>query len=127
MEIEEGLDTEGNVYADEVERILYDRRGWTGSAGAAFRRVDSRGAADLRVILASPDETDRLCAPLRTRGLFSCRVGEMVVLNAFRWNRAAEPYENDLFEYRRHVVNHEVGHRLASATATARARAARRP
>ncbi|GAB2856929.1 hypothetical protein GCM10027026_03490 [Myroides odoratimimus subsp. xuanwuensis] len=35
-----------------------------------------------------------------------------MVLNAWRWVNGATGYENKLKDYRRYLVNHEVGHAL---------------
>ena len=55
---------------------------------------------------------DRLCAPIRTAGIYSCQLGQRVVLNHRRWMNGAPSYRGDLSGYRRMLVNHEVGHRL---------------
>jgi hypothetical protein len=40
----------------------------------------------------------------------SCRVGSAVYLNSARWIRGAVAFHGDLANYRRYMVNHEVGH-----------------
>ena len=70
------------------------------------------GHADLRIVLATPETADQLCAPLDTGGPLSCRNGEDVVVNAWRWQFGADSYPGDLTGYRRYVVNHETGHAL---------------
>lgn len=75
-----------------------------------MRRVG--GGAVLRILLASPATTDRLCSPLETEGRLSCRNGQLVVLNAWRWANGTQGYEGQLPKYRRYVINHEVGHAL---------------
>ena len=104
VEIEAELPFDGPAFAAAVHTTLADPRGWA-SKGYAFQRVDG-GAYDMRLILASPALTDRLCAPLLTRGEVSCRNGDAVVLNALRWDAG------DLAAYREYLVNHEVGHRI---------------
>jgi Protein of unknown function (DUF3152) len=111
VEVEEGLPADPAAFAGEVERVLSDRRSWGGSGRVAFRRV-SRGPASLRVTLASPGTTDRLCLPLRTNGIFSCYMAGRAVLNAWRWRHGAAAYGGRLGDYRTQVVNHEVGHAL---------------
>ena len=78
---------------------------------SSVRRVDS-GAVDVRVVLASPRTTDRLCRPLDTAGIFSCGAGSTAVINRMRWHRGADAWSGDLAGYRQYVVNHEVGHTL---------------
>lgn len=115
VEIEDGLPFEPSAVARVVDATLGDPRGWTTELGATFARVDQD--ADLRVLVATPGTTDRLCAPLETQGRVSCRNGDLVVLNALRWSEATPEYANAVGEYRRYVVNHEVGHALGQAHA----------
>lgn len=110
VEVERGLPFTAREFARAVDRTLGDRRSWAARTGRPMVRVG--GEADLRIVLASPDTTDRLCAPLDTRGKVSCRNGEDVVINALRWARGAASYGDDVAAYRIYVVNHEVGHGL---------------
>jgi len=110
VEIEAELPFDGPEFAAAVHATLNDPRGWP-TRGYAFQRVDG-GDADFVVIMASPALTDRLCAPLLTRGQVSCRNGSSVILNALRWGVGIEDYGGDLAAYREYMVNHEVGHRL---------------
>ena len=98
--------------ASIVDRTLLDPRGWTGTGAHALARVETGG--DVRILLATPETTDALCAPLDTGGRLSCRNGDLVVLNAWRWLNGAESYAGDLRNYRRYLVNHEVGHALGN-------------
>jgi hypothetical protein len=111
VEVDAGLPTDRAAFAGKVEQVLSDRRGWGGSGRVGFRRV-SRGPASLRVTLASPGTTDRLCLPLPTNGIFSCYMAGRAVINAWRWRRGAATYAGRLRDYRTHVVSHEVGHAL---------------
>ncbi len=108
VEVEDGLGLKASRFTRTVEATLGDPRGWTGAGARSFQRTPD---AALRVVLASPATTDRLCAPLRTRGEVSCRNGNDVVINAKRWVRGVESY-TDLRAYRQYVINHEVGHAL---------------
>lgn len=110
--VERGLPYAVDEVAPIVEATLSDPRGWTRGGRHAFQRVPAR--PDIRVLLASPDTTDELCAPLQTRGQVSCRNGALVVLNARRWAYGIPDYEGDLRRYRQYVVNHEVGHALGA-------------
>lgn len=110
VEVERGLPFEARAFARAVDGTLGDARSWPERTGRPMARV--AGEADLRIVLASPETTDRLCAPLDTRGRVSCRNGEDVVINALRWAHGAESYGDDLAAYRIYVVNHEVGHGL---------------
>lgn len=110
VEVEDGLPFAVDEVAKVVDATLIDPRGWSATGTHRLHRVSTE--ADLRVVLASPATADRLCSPLETQGRLSCRNGHMVVLNAWRWANGANGYERRLHDYRRYVVNHEVGHAL---------------
>ena len=95
-------------FAEVVRATLDDARGWS---GADFRLVEDP-AATYAIVLAEGDEVDRLCAPYRTGGRFSCQNGPVVALNADRWRRATDQWTGSLSGYRQMLVNHEVGHLL---------------
>ena len=111
VSVEGGLGIDAAAFAAEVDATLADTRSWRRAGALALRRVDS-GPTELRVVLASPATTDRLCRPLATAGIYSCGTGSTAVLNSMRWLRGAEAYTGRLAEYRQYVVNHEVGHAL---------------
>lgn len=110
VEVEDGVPFDPSQVAGEVDAILSDERSWTSLGRWTVQRVDA--GPDARILLASPDTTDRLCAPLRTSGIFSCRQGDLVVLNAARWAGGADSWGEDVVGYRSYLVNHEVGHYL---------------
>ena len=70
-----------------------------------------RGAADIRVVLASPDKVDAMCAPLNTHGDYSCGRYGHAAINYTRWVQATDEFP-DRNLYRQYVINHEVGHLL---------------
>ena len=111
VEVERGLDVDPDEFAAEVERTLFDERGWGADGALAFQRVDS-GDVSFRVALASPDETDELCYAYDTNGRYSCHQDGRAVLNVMRWFEGAPSYRSDLVNYRRYLVNHEVGHAI---------------
>ena len=111
IEVEDGIAIDTGCFADTVARILNDSRGWGAEGALAFQPV-SADDADFRLVLASPDTTDRLCFPLRTGGKYSCRNQRTVVLNVARWESGTEEYSENLEIYRQYLVNHEVGHFL---------------
>ncbi|KRB48461.1 hypothetical protein ASD90_05690 [Terrabacter sp. Root181] len=122
VELEGGLDIRGEDLATTVGTVLTDPRGWQAKDGVRFIDVSpaaaAKGAAvDLRITLASPDTTDRLCAPLQTRGQVSCHNSGRVVLNLRRWVLGAAAYGSDVTGYRTYLVNHEVGHGTGHAHA----------
>ena len=109
VEVEGGLGVDPAAFAREVEQVLGDPRSWGAGGRRALQRVDG-GDVAFRVALASPATTDRLCAPLRTNGYFSCGTGGRAVLNSARWLTGADAYPASLAAYRQYLVNHEVGH-----------------
>lgn len=100
-------------FAAVVDAILADDRGWTAGGRWAFQRV-AAAPYDFVVHLATPDTVDRLCGQyyMDTGGELSCRAGPSVVINLKRWTLGVPWYDDALVEYRRMVVNHEVGHFL---------------
>ncbi|WP_344735159.1 DUF3152 domain-containing protein [Nocardioides fonticola] len=110
VEVEGGLPVKPAAFARIVDGVLSDPRGWTALSDHSVKRVSSN--ADYRIRLASPDTTDTLCSPLDTGGRLSCRNGDNVVLNAWRWANGARSYRGDLGDYRSYMINHEFGHAL---------------
>ena len=95
-------------FEDLVRETLTDPRGWT-QAGFVFRFTED---APYRVVLAEAAEVDAACLPYDTGGRFSCQIGPLVALNADRWREATDTWTGTLDDYRRMLVNHEVGHLL---------------
>lgn len=91
--------------------VLGDARGWSLGGSVRFVRVASGGQFSL--VLASPSVVDAaatVCSPL-----YSCRVGRQVLINDRNWREATPGWRaanGSLAEYRRYVVDHEVGHFL---------------
>jgi len=112
VEVEEGLPVDGEAFAAFVLKTLNDPRGWGADGSMSFRRTD--GDADLRVVLASPDKVDEMCAPLKTAGEVSCGREGHATINFKRWVRATPEFDS-LTVYRQYVVSHEVGHLLGHA------------
>jgi hypothetical protein len=113
IEVESGLNIDRAAFAKFVLDTLNDKRSWSEHGRRRFARTD--GAADLRVILASPATSAALCRPLRTFGKLSCHVGDSAVLTSYRWTKAMAAYAGDHDGYRHYMVNHEVGHALGHA------------
>ncbi|MBO1752735.1 DUF3152 domain-containing protein [Actinotalea sp. BY-33] len=109
VEVEEGLDIDPQLFGATVMRILNDPRGWGADGSVSFARTD--GEAQHRVQLVSPGTVDQTCAPLDTRGLYSCAIAGKAVINHMRWVRATTEFE-DRTQYREYLINHEVGHLL---------------
>ncbi|PPK98767.1 uncharacterized protein DUF3152 [Kineococcus xinjiangensis] len=110
VEVERGLDVDAAAFAGFVLTTLNDPRGWGADGSVSFARTD--GPADIRLVLASPDTSRRMCRPLETFGKLSCRTGDTVVLTSHRWTLGIEDYGEDRTAYRQYLVTHEVGHFL---------------
>ena len=136
VEVEAGISwASGPVWTPEgfaaaVDGVLADPQGWIASAehpvtdaaqhmnGASwsFQRV-SGGDFSVRILLATPGTVDRLCGAigLQTVGQYSCRYGNVILINLRRWLRGAPGVPIDLTDYHTMVINHEMGHRLGFA------------
>ena len=118
VDVEDGLPVAPADFASVVHTVLIDDRGWQTKDGVRFVPVSvaerNAGApVDIRVTLASPSLTAKLCAPLNTTvQQVSCWNGSRAVLNLTRWIRGASTYGDDLALYRDYLVSHEVGHGL---------------
>jgi len=124
VEVETNVPVSADSFAKNVDSTLGDRRGWTKSGRYSFERNPE---AKLRIVLATPQTVDQLCAPLQTRGEVSCRNGNVVAINALRWAEGAKSYAHDLAGYRIYVINHEVGHSLGFSHATCPIKGAKAP
>ena len=116
VEVEDGIDVDGEQFAGEVEATLGDPRSWGHGGELSFQRVgaaeSAAGEYDFRVSLVSPGSMEVYCPGVGTGGYTSCRYGERAVINLARWETAVPDYAGDLATYREYVVNHEVGHAL---------------
>ena len=90
-----------------VQETLDDPRGWSLGGAVAFRAVPTGGRFTVRLEEPAVVASYPPCSPF-----YSCRSGEHVLINAMRWREGADSYGSALDEYRRHVINHEVGHAL---------------
>ena len=105
--------TRGQVHADVAEfariaqRTFNDRRGWSLGGSVRFRQVASGG--ELTLWLASPAEVDAFAGACSRQ--WSCQVGRHVIINDERWRLGTATWPA-VDEYRRYVLNHEMGHWL---------------
>ena len=122
IEVEKGIDPSsyaGNkAFAQAVEAVLADPRGWTGSGEVSFRRVDGEDASpDFRISLTTPktDHKPGVCG-YAIEYEASCFNGakDRVVINLARWVRGAKAFNGDLSLYRQYAINHEVGHAIGN-------------
>lgn len=95
-------------FAATVAATLTDARGWQRGGVRMVRDV----RAPYLVVLAEPDEVQRLCRPYDIYRRYSCQNGPVVALNAERWRHATPEWTGSLPAYRQMLVNHEVGHLL---------------
>jgi hypothetical protein len=110
VKVEDNLDIDPDQAARIIAGVLNDERSWRGSGRARFELVSGDSdRAELHAYIVTPGTTDRLCAPLLTRGEVSCQNGDRVVLNASAGSsgRGVRPGRHN---YRRYLVNHEFGH-----------------
>ncbi len=112
VRVEKGLDLDPDTVARALEATLDDPRSWRSTERVRFSLVAAGEQADLHAYLVTPGTTDRLCAPLLTRGEVSCRSGDKVVLNAKRWVFGSKAFGPDVATYRQYLANHEFGHAL---------------
>jgi hypothetical protein len=96
------------AFASTVVATLTDPRGWQRGDVRLVRATH----APYLVVLAEPDEVQRLCQPYDTYRRYSCQNGPVVALNAERWRHATPQWTGSLAAYRQMLVNHEVGHLL---------------
>lgn len=111
IEIDEGLPVDAEEFSKAVSAILNDPRGW----GRNFVQVADPAKADTRMVLASPNLVDELCAPLKTMGKTSCNNNGRTVINIERWAYGSTEFlqsGGSLEDYRTYVINHEMGHAL---------------
>lgn len=119
VEVEDGLSVDADCLAATITAVLTDERGWAGDGTLHFARVDD-DSFDFRLILASPETTNRLCYPAATGGKYSCRNRNKVVLNLMRWTTGTEEFNGELDTYRQYLINHEVGHLLGRGHSSCR-------
>ena len=112
--VEDGGGVDPDAFAGVVDATLADPRGWTAGGTWLFQRVPAGTPTDLVVHLTTPGTTETRCSAIgvRTGGEISCRGGRDVFINLKRWQLAVPGYTGRLADYRRMVVNHEVGHYL---------------
>ncbi|MFE4699485.1 DUF3152 domain-containing protein [Streptomyces sp. NPDC056738] len=118
VDIEQGLDLDGALFADAVQKTLNDKRSWAHGGARTFERIDS-GTPDFVITLASPGTTAEWCAKSgldTTEDNVSCDSAstERVMINAYRWAQGSKTYGfgDEIHAYRQMLINHEVGHRL---------------
>ncbi|MER6033627.1 DUF3152 domain-containing protein [Streptomyces sp. NPDC001835] len=122
VDVEQGLDLDGALFAEAVQKTLNDDRSWAHDGARTFERVSS-GKPDFVITLASPGTTAEWCAKSgldTTEDNVSCDSAstERVMINAYRWAQGSETYGDKIHAYRQMLINHEVGHRLGHGHVT---------
>jgi hypothetical protein len=109
--VEQGIPIDVEAFAAFVDATFADPRSWTADPRRdwGFQRVEQGG---IRIVIASPATVDKQCLPLKTEGKVSCARQGYISLNLDRWELAVPHWDKPLREYRRYVVNHEMGHYL---------------
>lgn len=107
--VEEGIGENAAEFAEFVDRVLRDERGWSAEGDWRFEHSEDDGV-DFTIYLVSPTTRAQLCESEDT--FTSCRNGDAVVVNLARWLDGVEHWDATLEEYRAYIINHEVGHRL---------------
>ncbi|MGW0581520.1 DUF3152 domain-containing protein [Streptomyces sp. NPDC002920] len=116
VDVEKGLDLDGTLFAQAVQKTLNDDRSWAHNGARTFERIHS-GEPDFVITLASPGTTADWCAESgldTTEDNVSCdsAATERVMINAYRWAQGSKTYGDKIYAYRQMLINHEVGHRL---------------
>jgi hypothetical protein len=111
VEVEPATGIDPAEALDAAEDALFDPRSW--SRDATLVRTSDPDQADIRLLFATPSTVDALCGAegLETYGYYSCWTGRFATINSWRYAFGATGFE-DLADYRRYVINHEVGHGL---------------
>lgn len=117
LRVEGGMRADSAAIARAFGSALLDRRGWQGVDKVRFVQVTPSQVAkgrkpQLTVLMASPAQVSKLCAPLPTHGDTSCDTSAHVVLNYKLWMRGVPYFKGHLDQYREYMVNHEIGHAL---------------
>lgn len=99
--------TDVGAFADVVRSTLDNPDGW--SLGGSIDWVPVSEGADVRILIASPEE---IAALTGCSHQYSCHVSGTVYINDDRWNEGAAGWSRSLHAYRHYVLNHEVGHYL---------------
>jgi Protein of unknown function (DUF3152) len=109
------ISSDVKLFRERVAQTLADSRGWS-AADIAFRAVpdsDTASRTDFTIWLAEPTKVPTFGRPCTA--MWSCRVGNDVVINDERWRLSSPAWLTAglaLRDYEHMVVNHEVGHWL---------------
>lgn len=99
------MPTTAEAFTRDVLAVLCHERSWIASGRVAFQ-YDPSGR--LLVGLRTQQNKNRICSP--HTGYGSCQKPGQVVINANRWFGGSKFLPLGVADYRRLVLNHEVGH-----------------
>jgi hypothetical protein len=138
VEFEDGLAIGGTQLSSFVLDALNDPRGW--GAKGRYEFVPTQGAADVRVVIASPLTAAALCSdphlaatqtgvtdtgpsssptPSATpSAAVSCADQDYVVLSFYDWAAGLESYQEDVTGSRIYLLHHFLGHVLGNEDVT---------
>lgn len=92
----------------KLASVYTDPRGW--SLGGALKFTEVSSGCNFTVTLAAAADLPSYNSICST--VYSCTVGNNVILNFDRWSGGSAPWNGPLEDYRALVINHETGHWL---------------
>jgi len=106
VDVESDFPRTKDHFAKLVAQILNDPRSWK----VNFQEVNSKQLADMRIYLVKSNSVTKICG---FTGL-SCadRGPNNIYINGNRWLHGSKKSKMNLTNYRRYLINHEVGHLL---------------
>ncbi len=112
--VEDQVGQDARSFAEQVQRMLADPRGWTAGGDLKFQQVAEKTAADFTIYLATPATSEKLCSAggIHTDQQISCRLSGQVILNLARWLGGTTGYGAPLAEYQAFELNHQLGREL---------------
>lgn len=139
--VERGIQVNASAFSSFVMRTLKDVKGWSDVKSFQFAKTD--GAADYRVLLASPATATLLCpdphaiAPsgpvvgataeasasaepsqAPADGAILCESGGVIVLSIYDWVAGLDAFGKDFDASRVYLVQHRMGHLLGESEQT---------
>jgi len=111
------------VFTDKIAATYAPDKGWSLNGYVKFNQVNS--GCNFTVILAAPDQV--AAASSGCDNVYSCTVGNNVIINYDRWTGASPAWTGSLDDYRSMVINHETGHWLGFGHAHCSATGAQAP
>jgi len=125
IDIENGLEVTDSLFASFVMAALNDPQAWGREGPTTY--VQTEGAPDVRVVLASPYTAAALCptphepaaltpettatpSPSPTPSAAACAGQGAIVVSVYDWIQGLEPFAEDRTDSRIYQLNHGMGH-----------------